>query len=687
MFRQMATVSLLAMVLASVSWAQGDEKTKPLVYPAPAQMKATGGVMTVGRDTRIVVAPGTDEKVRAVAGMLAEELGKALDAPGGKLTIAEDDGRLAVLGSPNILVTQAGEWKNAQILAGLQGLSQKQGAYTLTVTPIGPAAIRGRDAAGAYYGACAVLQLFTKTGPGKGEIRCAKIIDEPYHKYRGIRSTLPRGIPREGEITHEYYRNLLRLWGFCRLNHVWVQGCSWNTPLRRHPELGWVDELTVDQTKEIVNFAGRHFLSMDGSLDWQWLYYKYKHLAELNDGETWDDTQKKVRRMSRVNPCPSNPETWKLMYEMMEDTMAVLPGDHFQVSLDEMYQEYHGSRWAACPLCKGKDPVKLWAEMANKLVAKVLEKGKVPILGGGMLMYEHQGWYQDIYKAIDLIENRDKIVIYNWSEGHIRRGAMRIEGKRLQNPTFSATPFFKQHGYKDVVHLFAGTNWNGRPEMREVNGKLDCYGGFVSYYHDMNYAVMKEQGTIARLIFTAQHLWSPDDPPMESPEDLKMQRYGEAVADAICYGRSIIEAIEQARKAYAAPEGTKILTGGAMGRPFASTDAPVNLMGTGRGDRTEGTMTIVLPVEEANPGEAYLVLTINDWDQTGEGEIFLNGHPVELAISKLSNGRDYTFPSVRVPPDRLKFGPEPNVLRFVYKATAGFIIKRAEIIVCDAPGK
>jgi hypothetical protein len=373
------------------------------------------------------------------------------------------------------------------------------------------------------------------------------------------------------------------------------------------------------------------------------------------------------------------------MFEVMEDTMAVLDGNHFAVSLDEMYQEYHGARWAVCPRCKDKDPIKLWAEFASKLVAKVLEKNKVPIMGGGMLMYEHQGWYKDIYQAIDLVDHRDKIVIYNWSEGHIRRGAMYVDGKRLKNETFSATPYFKKHGYKDVVHLFAGTKWEGRPEMREVNGKLDCYGGFVSYYHAMDYDTMKQKGTLARLAFTAEHLWSPDVPHMDSEEDGRACRYAEAVADAVLAGKSYVESIALARKAYAAPAGTLVLKGGALGRGFQTEDEPVVLFAAQRGDRTEGTMKIVLPVEEANPAAAYLVLTLHDWDQAGEGEIYLNGHRVELATSKLSNGRDYRFPPVVIPNQWLKFGPEPNQLRFLYKSTAGFIVKKAEIVVSDTP--
>ena len=303
-----------------------------------------------------------------------------------------------------------------------------------------------------------------------------------------------------------------------------------------------------------------------------------------------------------------------------------------------------------------------------------------PILGGGMLLREHQGWYKDIYRAIDLIEHRDRIVVYNWSEGHIRRGAMRVKGKQLRVPDFKTTPFFRTLGYKDVVHLFTGNNqWRCRPEMREVRGKLDCYGGFVSYYHSMNHELMKDKGTLANLVFTAQHLWSPDRPAMESAADARACRYGEALADAILRGRSYVEAIAAARKAGARPEAA----GAPRGRSFESKDPPVNLLGKERGGRTEGTMRIVLPIEEANPGAAHLILTMFDWDQEGEGRISLNGHRIGLATTRRSNWRDHEFPPVRIPASWLKFGPEPNVLRFEWLSTSGFIAKKARIVLSE----
>jgi hypothetical protein len=217
--------------------------------------------------------------------------------------------------------------------------------------------------------------------------------------------------------------------------------------------------------------------------------------------------------------------------------------------------------------------------------------------------------------------------------------------------------------------------------MREVKGKLDCYGGFVSYYHAMNYELMKQKGTLANLAFTAQHLWSPDSPPMESPEDTEALRYAESLADAILQGRSYMEAIRSARRKLDSLHTSIPLE--AHGRIFESQDPPVNLLANERGNSTEGEMRIVLPLEEANPDEAYLILTMFDWDHDDEGEIYLNGHRMDLDPSRLSNWRDHEFPPIWIPSYWLKFGPEPNILRFVWRSGAGFAVKGAKIVVSE----
>ncbi len=426
-----------------------------------------------------------------------------------------------------------------------RAVSKIPGAYLLTVGEE-TAVIMGSDPQGAYYGAVSFLQLLEGLGPGRAAFACGTIIDRPYHGYRGMRATFPRGTPRPNEMTHAQFKSFLRLLSYLKLNHVWVQGTSWCLPLRRHPEMAWNDVLTFEQAEAFDRYGSNLFLSMDGSLDWSWLYYGYTHLAELYPDETWERMRPEVKKKSRVNPNPCLEETWTVLFETMEDVMAVLSGNHFAIPLDEMQQEQHGSRWGVSRACAGKDPVELWADFAKRLAERVIENGKIPIMSGGMLIREHQGWYRNIYKAVDRIDNRSRILIYNWSEGIVREGVVRLGGKRLQDPELSTTDFFREHGYKDVMHLLLG-RWQRGTELREARGKLDCYGGFVSYYHPMTYDTMKDKGTLTSLVFTAQHLWSPDQPPMDSDQDLRQCRYGEALADAVMRGLPFIDAVREAR--------------------------------------------------------------------------------------------------------------------------------------------
>ena len=66
--------------------------------------------------------------------------------------------------------------------------------------------------------------------------------------------------------------------------------------------MAWSDVLTIDQTKEFDEFGRSHFLSMDGSLDWMWLYGSHKDLAELYPDETWENMRPEVKKKSRLNP-------------------------------------------------------------------------------------------------------------------------------------------------------------------------------------------------------------------------------------------------------------------------------------------------------------------------------------------------------------------------------------------------
>ena len=660
-----------AIVMASAVLAS----EAPPIFPTPVSIEFLEGVFQADVKT-VIAVPQNNEKLDIIAGFLARELGETLEAPNGSLRVVKEDDwtkqnqyalYLGYLDNADDAIKRA-ETTTAE-------LPQKEGAYLLSVDRDG-AVVLGRDAQGVYYGCLSLLQIYD--GNEGGKFAYTKIVDYPYQYYRGMRVTPPRGKPRAGEISHDYFRNFLRLLSYFKLNHVWVQGTSWGLPLRRHPEMAWKDVLTINQAREFDECGRSHFLSMDGSLDWMWLYGSHKDLAELYPDETWENMRPEVKKKSRLNPCPSNPETWKILYETMDDVMELLSGDHFAIPLDEMYQEYHGSRWAVCPLCKGKAPVRLWAEFTDRLAAHIVEKGKIPIMSGGMLLREHQGWYKNIYQAIDMIDHRNKIVIYNWSEGHIRRGGMMVGGRRLRDPDLKTTSYFRAHGYKGVMHLLMD-RWKGRPELREVNGRLDCYGGFVSYYHAMDYETMRRKGTIGSLVFSAQHLWSPDMPEMDSPQDKRLLRYGEAIAAAVLHHKSFIEAVGEAREVYRNAEiinATPLIPD----RLFESTDDSLDLTVA---ERVSGVMRIELPAEEANPQQVFLFLDIKGWSGEKSGEILLNGHKVDLNTAGERQGEARNLSPFTVPAKWLKYGADKNVLRFTRRNEEGFKVAKAAIGIID----
>ncbi|MBM4044362.1 MAG: hypothetical protein FJ279_04545 [Planctomycetes bacterium] len=84
-------------------------------------------------------------------------------------------------------------------------------------------------------------------------------------------------------------------------------------------------------------------------------------------------------------------------------------------------------------------------------------------------------------------------------------------------------------------------------------------------------------------------------------------------------------------------------------------------------------------VEAAKQVDMMLFSANNDWDQRDEGEILLNGHRVDLPISKASNGRDHEFPPHPVPVEWLR--PGANEVKFLHKATAGFVAKRVVLLM------
>jgi hypothetical protein len=214
----------------------------------------------------------------------------------------------------------------------------------------------------------------------------------------------------------------------------------------------------------------------------------------------------------------------------------------FDLGIDEVDQYYNGSRWVACNFCKGKDPVKLFSEYVNRLADYVISKDKIPLVNSNPFIKEHGGEFKEIYKAVSLL--RKDIIINNWSEGHVRAR----KGMEGYYQKFSSTDYFKKFGFKKVVHLVGnGQRWQGRPELLESKGMLDCYGAFVTHYQYITDGTFANSESIDDIAFSGNHFWFPNVPEMGSNLEKTQILYSKKVIQGILEGKPIIKAATDGR--------------------------------------------------------------------------------------------------------------------------------------------
>jgi hypothetical protein len=407
------------------------------------------------------------------------------------------------------------------------------------------------DLTGQLYGVMTLLQLID---PKTRTIPTVEIHDWPKMIFRGLRGHLPRNNPEE----IENFKRIIRAMAFCKLNQLWIRDLyvrrfPASLKLDSHPEICDGDALPKNVAKELIEYASKYNVKVMGSLaataDIVWSVHP--DLIEMAPHESpftvkikhEKNRTPKYRFGSRFNFCPSQEGTYKLLFDLVDEIIPLFSSEVFDLGIDEVDQDYNGSRWVACNLCKGKDPAKLFAQYVNRLADYVIAKGKIPLVNSTPFIKEHGGDFNHIYKSVVLI--RKDIMINNWSEGHVRR----VRSGWYKPPSkFTSTDYFSQFGLKKMIHLVGhGSRWQDRPELLEKKGKLDCYGAFVAHYSYMTDGNFINSQTIDELAFSSNHFWTPNLPEMGSKEEDLQILYGKKVIREILEGKSFIQAATNAR--------------------------------------------------------------------------------------------------------------------------------------------
>ncbi len=393
-------IALFSGIIPGQSSAAAPGQT--LIFPLPQQMEITGDVFIPDESISIVVPRDAGKRDIFLARFLVRELsdkyGIAVrienrsDIPSGRKTVIMgrfDNQLVRTLLKENKLDVSA---KNP----GPEG-------YILQVTPE-RVIIAGSDDAGAYYGLQSLRQLLN-AGEGR-KVQGVKVKDWPNYPFRAIRLYVPgpenisyfRRFMRDFMSLYKYNKvviefNCMRLDRHPEVNAGWIEfskymqytrsnetkGLRGETKNSAHYDAGDGFIIEKNDVREIVNYAEENFLEVIPEIPslthGYYLLTRHPELAEY-PGDRWPDTY-----------CPSNPDSYKLMFDVLDEYIEVIKPKMVHIGHDEWW----GAPLEVCPLCKGKDYSELFAGDIKKIYDYLAAKGIKTAMWGDFLLESVRG--------------------------------------------------------------------------------------------------------------------------------------------------------------------------------------------------------------------------------------------------------------------------------------------------------
>jgi len=229
-----------------------------------------------------------------------------------------------------------------------------------------------------------------------------------------------------------------------------------------------------------------------------------------------------LRKLSRCNACPLHPENLRTFKKVVDEICSIYTDEYFFGGVDEPLQWYNGSRWACCPRCKGKDPVKLMADWVNACSDHIRKKhGRIHMYQTTIILKEHQGVESGypggpkihMYKIMDSMP-KENTALVNWSYGtwKSRRGEPDSSGLNRYLKSKGYAKIIQNVGYTDSSFKMCDfTPWAGKQGA-------DFIGATVANYGSQSLDDMARRLKFLDYAVTAQQLWNPDEPKADSRE-------------------------------------------------------------------------------------------------------------------------------------------------------------------------
>jgi hypothetical protein len=527
-----ATTALLLALLAApvpatsapaapLAAATAPEPPRPPfpIWPLPREARVADSRLLLTAAT--IVVPAGDARTqypgRLLAEIVADQFGVAIPVAVGKAPEGRTSIVVGEIAAPE--VAQASSRSSAAVPDEAEG-------YLLKVDAAG-ALIAGRDYRGALYGVASLVQLVHRWGHQSVAVREALVRDWPFLPVRWVHLYLPgrdqldfaRRYLRDVLLRHKYNGIVLEVGGGMRLDSHPEISVGWKRTVSEwyahgetmdklgegiplgtanrfaaslHVGVGGGGYLEKDDVRRLAGWAERFGLEIIPEI--QSLSHTYyiasarRDLAEDPD-MAWPDSY-----------CPSNPESYRVLFEVMDEYLEVLQPKRVHIGHDE---------WRAgafCSRCRGKDAGLLYAEDVLKIQRHLREKAVETWMWGDHLVDGHnrfgRQWSEGgvvRYERPDTTSARDRIAaaskqihILNWSgeEGDVT---------------------FQGLGWPFIVGNLAGSeekDWRGRIARHgALGGEVSSWGAFEDF------VLGKLQ--VPEAVYSSNLLWSVHDPKKE----------------------------------------------------------------------------------------------------------------------------------------------------------------------------
>ncbi len=366
-----------------------------------------------------------------------------------------------------------------------------------------------------------------------GNVREMLLFDYPDKKVRGYRVFIP------GRENFDDFKRMVDMLVYYKYNTLMIE-VGGAMEYKRHPEINteWVEfcrevHKSPNEAKRIqketyswkknsihADNGGGSFVTQE-ELRELVAYCRKRGLEMIPEVPTLSHCDYIVRAHRELNErcedmypdtyCPSNPKTYKLVFDILDEICGVFNPRYINIGHDELYT------LGKCPLCRDKNPVDLYVGDIVKISDYLKEKGVQTIIwaeklldnlyfpGPGDEMHGYGGTGDEAWDIPRLAECAGKIpkdvILLHWYWSLCSGDAE----KELLDM-----------GYNMVFGNFQGIS------LKDYKARSrNIPGGFVSNWGSFEEAYMQRNGQNFNLLATAWIFWSGS---YDTPKSLEVQK-------------------------------------------------------------------------------------------------------------------------------------------------------------------